>query len=934
MQSNLSKLVSWLFIITILLLFIVMTYSQIYVEYANFKSTSEERRKELIDQQKQMVKSEVLRALHTIEYEQARTSDRLKSDIKNKVSQAYDIAHSIWSRYKQSHSKAEIVTLIKESLRPVRFSEDRGYYYIMDLNGNEVLNPAFPKLEGTNLLKSGDTQLKSVVTHTLDYFSKQENTDGYFENMWQKPADTGGKKYKAFSYVKLFNPYNWLIGTSEYLDEVKANIQDELLNQLADYRYGEEGYIFINQYSGRALMSNGIRIHSDKKLWEEFGEDARKVFDKEIEATKNPEGDFIYYTWRKLNSDVVAPKVSFIFGIPEWQWLIGAGVYLDDVEQEIELMQDKLFAKFQRDLLRNILIFILVLGIFLVIRSIIVRNIKKEFHSFFTFFKKAAQENESIPIEQIRFNEFQLLAEKANSILQEKIAATQTLFNEKEYLTVTLNSISDGVIAADTNHKITSVNKAALQIMGFNSDEIVNKDLTKIVPFMEGPLKESASTDVMQRRHDNGDINQSDRAVLISEDGRELTIEYALAPLHNSDNNKIGVVAVLRDISDKIRADEEILKVKKLESVGVLAGGIAHDFNNLLAAIFGNISLAKIHIEPSAKAYHFIESSENAIDRATALTKQLLTFAKGGEPVKDFVNIPSIIKELTDFNLRGSNVKAEYEIQPDLWPTQIDKGQFNQVITNLVINAKQAMPEGGTIKIEIANHQKSSTLESLQAGREIKISIHDHGSGIPKKYINKVFDPYFTTKQQGSGLGLAMVYSIIQKHLGHIEVESNQNTGTTFTIYIPADELDPTKLDPESGANQNIVLRDLRGRVLLMDDEEIVIQTGTEILKSLGLQVESCDEGSCAVKMYKTAYEKKKAFDLVILDLTIPGGMGGEEALKEILDFHPQAKVLVSSGYSTDPILANYKKYGFTGRIEKPYLLDKIHRVLQDILDS
>lgn len=934
MRISLSKLVSWFFIITILLIFIVMTYSQLFVEYESFRTTSEERRKELVEQQKEMIKNEVMRALHTIEYERARTDDRLKEDIKNRVNQAYDVTYSIWSKYKQSRSKAEIVDLIKESLRPVRFSEDRGYYFIMDLNGNEILNPAFHKMEGTNLLQSGDKVVKKAVKKTLGLFIKENLSEGYFEDMWQKPTATDTKKYKSFSYLKLFKPYNWLIGTSEYLDEVKKNIQEELLNQISGYRFGKEGYIFINHFDGRALLSNGIRIHSDKKLWEEFGEDARHVFEKEIEAAHNNDGDFIYYAWRKLNSNLQAPKVSFIYGIPEWQWLIGAGVYIDDVEQEIAHMQDKLVAKFKTDLLRNILIFIFVLGVFLVVRSLTMRNIMKEFQSFFTFFKQATQENESIPIDKIRFKEFQLLAEKANSILKEKIAATKNLYDEKEYLAVTLDSISDGVIAANTQNKITSVNKAALNIIGVKQDGFLDKDLKEVLPFLNDILQENPSFDLKHQHSSNETSNPNERAVFIRTDGKEITIEYALAALHNSENSKIGVVIALRDISDKIRADEEILKIKKLESVGVLAGGIAHDFNNLLAAIFGNISLAKMHIKSSSKAYHFIESSENAINRATALTKQLLTFAKGGEPVKDYVHLPSAIQDLTDFNLRGSNVKAEYNIQPELWATQIDKGQFSQVITNLVINAKQAMPEGGTIFVKIENHIKRKTSISKQQDKEVKISIQDHGSGIPKKYLNKVFDPYFTTKQQGSGLGLAMVYSIIQKHNGHIEVKSKRDTGTTFTIYIPAEDLDPSIIDQKSETNQQSILKNLSGRVLLMDDEEIVVNTGIEILKSLGLKVESCAEGTCAIEKYKSAIQNKKPFDLVILDLTIRGGMGGEKAIKEILKIHPQAKVLVSSGYSTDPILANYKEHGFSGRIEKPYLIKKIHRVLQDVLQS
>jgi len=366
------------------------------------------------------------------------------------------------------------------------------------------------------------------------------------------------------------------------------------------------------------------------------------------------------------------------------------------------------------------------------------------------------------------------------------------------------------------------------------------------------------------------------------------------------------------------------LKVKKLESIGLLAGGIAHDFNNLLTGLYGNIELAKMFLSSDHKSYKQLESAERSMENAINLTKQLLTFAKGGDPIKENLSIGEVITESAQFSIRGSRAKLRTNIPPDLWLVEADKGQLSQVISNLVINADQAMPTGGMIAITAKNK------EGLES-KYVQINVRDEGIGIAPQYIEKVFDPYFSTKQKGSGLGLAITHSIIKKHNGRITVNSQLNHGTTFTIYLPAvDKVEEKTIEkPSVEANRTAV----SAQILVMDDEEMVRRVIGAILCELGYKVSYAIDGQEAVAKYQASSKNGTPFDVVITDLTIPGGMGGEAAAQEILKIDPQAKIIVSSGYATNPIMANYKAHGFKGIAVKPYSIEALQNVIQQALE-
>jgi signal transduction histidine kinase/CheY-like chemotaxis protein len=405
-------------------------------------------------------------------------------------------------------------------------------------------------------------------------------------------------------------------------------------------------------------------------------------------------------------------------------------------------------------------------------------------------------------------------------------------------------------------------------------------------------------------------------------------VEVRAFPILDDSGQVVMVAEYIRNITEQRRLEEELRKTHKLESIGVLAGGIAHDFNNLLTGILGNISLARIAVDPQSKAIKRLDEAERAVAHSQDLAQQLMTFSKGGAPVKKTACIEQIVSDSAAFVLRGSNVKCEFTMKNDIWAVEVDEGQMNQVINNLIINADQAMKNGGVVKVGIDNQVVAPQNEmSLKEGRYVKITIEDHGTGIPAKYIHKVFDPYFTTKAQGSGLGLATVYSIVRNHDGFVGVDSKEGVGTSFFIYLPSsgNGVPPTaecKLDAPSGS----------GKILVMDDEALIREVASDILDHLGYSAVTCPDGEEAIEIYREAMTTGDPFAAVVMDLTVPGGMGGQETMKRLKEIDKSVVGIVSSGYCNDPILSNYRDYGFSAIVNKPYSLEVLGRVLHDLL--
>ncbi len=506
----------------------------------------------------------------------------------------------------------------------------------------------------------------------------------------------------------------------------------------------------------------------------------------------------------------------------------------------------------------------------------------------------------------------------------------QDLIESEEKFRLLMELTTDGVLVVQDG-KIKEVNYYLAKMCGYTIDEVLDTDLASyfhsdnietIETIYEKPLRDDNSLAVHE-------------LTLMCKNGHKIDVEVIAGRFIFQ--NKPSNLLVLRDISDRSKSESELNRTRQLESIAALSGGIAHDYNNLLTAIIGNISLAQTYLDPDDKVFLLLSQALAASKTAKDLTQKLITFSKGGSPDKKIADVAKLVKSASEFTLSGSNLKCDFNFPNNLWPVEVDNRQIGQAIYNVIMNAREAMPQGGLLEISAENVTSSDDLSNLRNGNYVKISITDHGKGIAKKYIDKIFNPYFSTKKMGSkkgtGLGLSICHSIIQKHGGNVTVRSKYNNGTTFHIYLPSANGKSRNQRAATTSEQEIPIFG-EGRVLVMDDEEMIRKLAGELLTYLGYEVDFARDGSEAVKHYKKAVAAKKPFDAVILDLTVKGGMGGKDAIQELIKIDPHVVGIVSSGYCNDPGITDYHRYGFRGVVTKPYTMGELGEKLNQVISN
>ncbi len=511
--------------------------------------------------------------------------------------------------------------------------------------------------------------------------------------------------------------------------------------------------------------------------------------------------------------------------------------------------------------------------------------------------------------------------ELKKELLLRRAAETAMLESNRKFQ-VLFEFLPDAVLLLSVEGHILDCNLAAENLMQYSRDEMSQMSIMDL-------LISEAETDPSLPPADLFSAEVTSRQMFVKREAggvfpAQLGLKYV-----EFDGIR-ALLCVIKDLTQQKRMEEEILRVRKLEAINLLAGGIAHDFNNILSAILGNVSLAKMNTKPGDRISVWLETTEKAVMRARDLTSQLLTFSKGGLPVKETTSLVSVIRDSCDFALRGSNVLCNLSVAEDLWPVEADVGQISQVLNNMMINAKEAMTDGGIVEL-VAENKLLDSADSipLRSGRYVLIAIRDRGTGIPQEHLSKIFDPYFTTKTTGNGLGLATSHSIIRKHGGHIMAESHPDAGAIFKIYLPASKRElpkATEARPVPVAG--------RGKILIMDDEEMIRDMAGDMLRHLQYEVHLAKDGPEAIAAIKQASLSGKPFAAVIMDLTIPGGNGGKEVIKEVRKIDPKVKAIVSSGYSNDPIMADFAQHGFDGVVIKPYGIEKLSEVIHKVISS
>jgi PAS domain S-box-containing protein len=856
MMKSLKFSINRIFLINMALVGVIsifsVGYSWITSELAGFEKEVSALRKSYMENQKKLLKREVNHALDFVNYMKSQTEKRLRDSIQGRVYEAYAIMENIYLKEKDTNSTEDIEMLLKKALRSLRFNNGRGYYFAFTLEGVESLFEIRPEMDGNNMLDVRGGNGEFVVRDMLAVVKR--DGEGFYKYTWPKPNQQGF--FPKIAFVKLFKPVGWVIGSGEYLDYVEKNIQEECLKWISKIKFGKDNYVFAGTWDGLVLSGpeTGTNMYDIEDV------NGVKIV-QELIASAKKGGGFVHYVLPRFEGKKQAPKISYAAGVPEWEWYLGSGRYVDEIENAIALRQSELESRIRTNIQRTIVIlFILLIFIFIIVKFLSNR-INHNIKLFNTFFRRASSEAITIEENELHFSEFVQLAGSANDMVENRRIAEKALRESEEKFRMLVEQSPLGISLIGKDGRYRYVNPRFQEMFGYTIDDIP----TGMEWFNNAYPDEAYRRKVMkawfdyQRQPRTGRYRPHVYRVTCR-DGSKKEINFKPLNLKNQDH-----LVIYEDITERSRLEQQLLQAQKIEAIGTLAGGIAHNFNNLMMGIQGRASLMTLELGPSHPQQEHINAIEEQVQSASNLTRQLLGLARGGKYEVKPIDINEIL--LTSAAIFG-RTRKDIQIHSKIFPTSLvveaDKRQIEQVFLNIFVNSIQAMPDGGKIYLETSAMSLNADFCKPYAaipGRYAKISVEDTGVGMNKETCQQVFDPFFTTKDKylGTGLGLASAYGIVKNHGGIITAYSDLGHGTTISIYLPVSE----KTAHVEAQVEDMIIRG-GGNILLVDDEDIIIDVGKPMLEQLGYRVSVAKGGEKAVDAVSETGDK---IDLVILIL-------------------------------------------------------------------
>ena len=937
MQSIRSAFLKNMMLVTLVAV-VLLFFVWIQSEYREFNLDAAATRQAFEAQQKELLREEVGKVVDFIDYTKGRTEAVLHRQVRDRVYEAHRLATHLHRLYHERLPAAAVQELIRESLRSLRFNEGRGYYFMFDRHGVEVLFADRPELEGRNMLDMQGARGEMVVRDMLALVKERE--EGFYEYTWTKPGEAANTFDKT-AFVKRFAPYDWVIGTGEYVADVRDDLQQQVLERLVTLRFGEEGYFFGTTRGGLPLFTGGRVTRGGPSLWEVTDPHGVKIFQEYEKAVAQPEGGYVHYSWEKLAGGKAVPKISYVVAIKDWPWIIGAGVYLDTVEREIAAKKELLLGRFvKRAVVACTLLMLLLLCASLVGWKLAGR-IRSGLDTFIHFCRRAAAERVLIDPAVLRFSELQDIALATNDMLRAQRRATEELArSEKKYRDLFENMVH-GVYYQMADGSLADVNPAALEICGLTRQEFLGAGRRPPWRMIDERGDEVAARDqpAMVALHSGNPVLSRVVGIYNVRTDRYVWVTVNAIPECGEEGGKpFQVVVTMSDISRRREAEEErarllgqLQQVQRLEAIGTLAGGIAHDFNNLLGAIIGYAEMARAGVPDGGATAGDLAEVLVAANRAKELVRQILAFSRQAgaericlrpaEGVREAIkllrpSLPSTIAIVQDIDLQAGPILAD--------PTQLQ-----QILVNLCTNAFHAMEErGGVLTISLQNVGPDNLPgEAPALGEYALLSVADNGPGMSEEVRQRIFEPYFTTKEvgKGTGMGLAIVHGIVTSYDGFVICRSRPGEGTVVEVYLPVfaaeEAVDDDPQGPVPGGSEHI---------LFVDDEKILTEMGEVLLSRLGYQVTSALSGEEAIALFE---QDPAAIDLVLTDQTMPG-MTGLDLARRLLERRPGLPIILCSGYSTLVSQESAEAAGVRAFVMKPLARHDIAQLVRRILDE
>ncbi len=899
-------------------------YFWIMNEYERFKKEAITLREEYVESQKSLIKHETGQVIDYIGFKISQAETRLKQTIRNRTLEAYDIAINLYNQQRATKNPAELKKIITDALRPIRYNNQRGYFFITRLDGVEILFADRPEIEGQNLIDLQDTQGRFVIRDMIAI--ARESGEGFYRYAWTKPNQTG-QDFPKIAFIKYFEPFDWLIGTGEYLDDVVSDIQQEVLARIENFAFGDEGYVFAGQWDGLSLVAPA----KGKNMIDVTDVNGVKIVRELIKAAKSG-GGYVSYVMPKLNSAIAYKKLSYTASIPEWKWYVGAGVNLDKIETVISKRRAELQERVESGIIKIIsILFAILLFVLLIVKLFSYRN-KKNFALLAAFFSKAATESVKIESENLHFKEFETLAEAANRmIIERKEAETALRKSERNYrqLVQSANSI---IMRMDTAGRVLFFNKYAQDFFGYGEAAILGKNVIGTIV----PQKDRAGFDLTQMIQDIGTHPEryvSNENENIRRNGERVRVAWMNKAIYDNESRVKEILCVGIDVTQKWQLEKRLAQSQKMEAIGTLAGGIAHDFNNILSAIMGYTELSLIDIPPDSAVRKNLKQVLKAGGRAKELVQQILTYSRQRENEMQPVKINLIVNEALKL-LRASlpsTIRINNNIGSNL-AVMSDPTNIHQVIMNLCTNAGHAMREnGGLLEVSLSDVVIDADFArdhpGLKPGKFVRLTVSDTGHGMSPEVIERIFDPFFSTKKkgEGTGMGLSVVHGIVQSHGGTLTVDSTPGQGSVFKAYFPAIESERV---PDNEPAELMVTG--TENILFVDDEAFQADIAKQMLSRLGYRLTTCTSSVEALELFRQSPEQ---FDLVITDMTMPQ-MTGDVLAKELISIRPDIPIIVCTGYS-DRIDTNIAtETGIRELLMKPVVMKDIAQCIRRVLDA
>ncbi|MBI9085800.1 MAG: cache domain-containing protein [Desulfobacterales bacterium] len=894
-------------------------YLWVSMEIRRFREDAVSLREGFLEGQRQILRSEVERAIDFIQYKKSQTENQLKEEIRNRTYEAHAIATHLYNTHGKNRSIAEIEQMVKDALRPIRFSNDRGYYFATGIDGIEQLFAGRPELEGLNLLEMQDTHGKFVIQDMIRI--ARNNGEGFYEYTWTKP-DSQGRHYSKIAFIKYFEPFDWFIGTGEYIDDVTADIQAEVLDRISRRQYGKAGYIFAGQWDGMSLSGPA----RGKNMGHITDADGVKVVQELIAAARTG-GGFVRYTMPELDGKRSAPKLSYTMGIADWQWYVGAGVYLDDIDQIIAERQAIIYSELKQQVLYLVLALVAMLGVIALAASYMAKKTGGNIALFSSFFQDAATTSATIDPNAVHFSEFVQLADSANRMIEARKTAESEKKESEQRFRELAELLPEAIFEMDIQGRLTFVNRKAYDYFGYSSDDLARG--LNAFDMIDRKDRQAAMDNIGRITHGEP-LGLTEFAALRKDGSRFPAMLHAIAAV--SEGRPIGVRGFIIDITDKKNLETQLRQSQKMEAIGTLAGGIAHDFNNILSAILGYTELSLSDATPGSLVQSHLLKIFKAGERARDLVKQILTFSRQADQDKMPMLVGPVVKEAYKLLRASLPTTIDMNLTMDSEPTVMaDPSQIHQVIMNLCTNAAHAMREsGGVLDIrlteETLDEESIARHPGLGQVRVARITVSDTGHGMAPEIMERIFDPFFTTKpkDEGTGMGLSVVHGIVNSHEGAMEINSRPYEGTTFHILLPVIE---AKNAGESTTPP--ALPTGSERILFVDDEEFQVDLGRQMLEKLGYRINTFSESLKALEWFR---KNSREIDLVITDMTMPQ-MTGDALARTLMNIRPDIPVIICTGFSDRISEELSAKLGIEELVMKPIVLRDLAQIVRRVLD-